>query len=151
MTVFEMRSYRKNSHSKYDLKVYLMWIPKYWKRVLTGKVAERTRDLLRQVCMEHAVHIISGKVACDHIHMFVSYGPQMVLSQLVQYLKGTSSRILLQEFAHLRKQFWGRHFWARGYIAISSGNITDEMIQHYIDEQEGEPMDDNQFLIDSTL
>ncbi len=149
--VSKMRSYRKNSHSKYDLKVHLIWIPKYRKRVLTGKVAERARDLLRQVCMKHEVYIISGKVASDHVHMFVSYRPQMALSQLVQYLKGTSSRILLQEFAHLRKQFWGRHFWARGYMAISSGNITDEMIQQYIDEQEGEPVDDNQFLIDSTL
>ena len=122
-----MRSYRKNSHSKYDLKVHLIWIPKYRKRVLTGKVA------------------------ADHVHMFVSYRPQQSLSQLVQYLKGSSSRILLQEFAHLRKQFWGRHFWARGYMAISSGNITDEMIQQYIDEQEGEPVDDCQFTIDSSL
>ncbi len=146
-----MRSYRKNSHSKYDLKVHLVWIPKYRKRVLTGKVAERARDLLRQVCMEHEVQIISGKIACDHVHMFISYRPQMALSKLVQYLKGTSSRILLQEFAHLRKQFWGRHLWGRGYMAVSSGNITDEMIQAYIDEQEGEPVDDYQFQIDSTL
>ena len=146
-----MRSYRKNSHSKYDLKVHLIWIPKYRKRVLTGKVAERTRDLLRQVCMEHEIYIISGKVSADHVHMFVSYKPQIALSKLVQYLKGTSSRILLQEFAHLRKQFWGRHFWARGYMAITSGNITDEMIQQYIDEQEGEPVDENQFQIYSTL
>ncbi|WP_173400490.1 transposase, partial [Rickettsia tamurae] len=48
-----MRSYRKNSHSQYDLKVHLIWIPKYRKRVLIGKVAERARDLLRQICMEH--------------------------------------------------------------------------------------------------
>ena len=101
--------------------------------------------------MEYEAHIISGKVAADHVHMFVSYRPQMALSKLVQYLKGTSSRVLLEEFAHLRKQFWGRHFWARGYMAISSGNITDEMIQQYIDEQEGEPLNDDQFLIDSTL
>ena len=146
-----IRSYRKNSHSKYDLKVHLIWIPKYSKRVLTGKVSERARDLLRQVCMEQEVHIISGKIASDHVHMFVSYRPQMAVSQLVQYLKGSSSRVLLQEFAHLRKQFWGRHFWARGYMAVSSGNITDEMIQQYIEEQEGEPVDENQFLIDSSL
>ena len=146
-----MRSYRRNSHSKYDLKVHLIWIPKYRKRVLIGKVAERTRDLLRQICMEHEVHIVSGKVAPDHVHMFVSYRPQQALSKLIQYLKGSSSRILLQEFAHLRKQFWGRHFWSRGYMAISSGNITDEMIHQYIDEQEGEPVDDNRFQIDSTL
>ena len=71
---------------------------------------------------------------------FVSYRPQVALSKLVQYLKGGSSRILLQEYASLRKQFWGRHLWTRGYMAISSGNITDELIQRYIEEQEGEPM-----------
>jgi putative transposase len=146
-----MRNYRKNSHSQYDLKVHLIWIPKYRKRVLTGKVAERARYLLRQICLEHEVYIISGKMAADHVHMFVSYKPQLALSKLVQYLKGTSSRVLLEEFAHLHKQFWGRHFWARGYMAISSGNITDEMIQQYIDEQEGEPVEHNQFLIDSSL
>ena len=71
------------------------------------------------------------------------------VSKLAQYLKGISSRILLQEFAHLRKQFWGRHFWSRGYLAVSSGNITDEMIHSYIDEQEGEPVqNDCRFQID---
>jgi len=146
-----MRSYRLNSHSKYDLKVHLIWIPKYRKRVLTGQVAERARDILRQICMEHEIHIVSGKVAADHVHLFVSYRPQIAVSKMVQYLKGTSSRILLQEFAQLRKQFWGRHLWARGYMAISSGNITDEMIQKYIEEQEGETVDDGRFQIDSSL
>ena len=146
-----MRRYRTNSHSKYDLKVHLIWVPKYRKRVLTGAVAERVRDVLRQISMEHEVHIISGKVSSDHVHMFLSYRPQLALSKLVQYLKGGSSRIMLQEFPRLRKQFWGRHLWARGYMAISSGNITDEMVQKYIDEQEGEPIDDNQFQIDPTL
>jgi putative transposase len=146
-----MRSYRLNTHSKYDLKVHLIWIPKYRKRVLTGQVAERTRDILRQICMEHEIHIVSGKVAADHVHMFVSYRPQMAVTKMVQYLKGTSSRILLQEFAQLRKQFWGRHLWARGYMAVSSGNITDEMIQKYIEEQEGETVDDGRFQIDSSL
>ena len=146
-----MRRYRTNSHSKYDLKVHLIWVPKYRKRVLTGSVAERVRDVLRQISMEHEVHIISGKVSSDHVHMFLSYRPQLALSKLVQYLKGGSSRIMLQEFPRLRKQFWGRHLWARGYMAISSGNITDDMVQKYIDEQEGEPIDDNQFQIDPTL
>ena len=104
-----MRKYRQNSHSKYDLKAHLVWIPKYRKRVLIGQVAERIRDLLKNICMEHEVHIISGKVVADHIHMFVSYKSQLAISRLVQYLKSTSSRLLLQEFNHLRKQFWGRH------------------------------------------
>jgi len=101
--------------------------------------------------MEHEAYIISGKVASDHIHMFVSYRPQLAISKLVQYLKGGSSRILLQEYSSLKKQFWGRHLWARGYMAISSGNITDELIQKYIEEQEGEPVEAGQFQIDSTV
>ena len=69
---------------------------------------------------------------------------------MVQWLKGISSRVLLQEFAHLRKAFWGKHFWARGYLAVSSGTITDDMIAQYIEEQEGEPLhDDSQFPIDT--
>ena len=68
----------------------------------------------------------------------------------MQWLKGISSRVLLQEFPHLHKKFWGRHFWARGYLAVSSGTITDEMIREYIDEQEGEQIaDDSRFPIDS--
>ena len=79
------------------------------------------------------------------------YRPQLAISKLVQYLKGNSSRILLQEYPSLRKQFWGRHLWSRGYIAVSSGNITDEVIQKYIEDQEGEPVEIGQFQIDSTL
>ena len=59
--------------------------------------------------------------------------------------------MLLQEFPHLRKKFWGRHFWGRGYLAVSSGTITDEMIQEYIEEQEGEQIaDDGRFPIDNS-
>lgn len=146
-----MRRYKLGAHTKTDLKVHLIWIPKYRKRVLVGPVATRARDILRQVAMEHELEIITGKVSADHVHMFIGYRPTQSISKMVQWLKGTSSRVLLQEFAHLGKQFWGRHFWARGYMAVSSGNITDEMIQAYIEEQEGEPMvDDSRFQIDST-
>ena len=144
-----MRNYRLGAHTKTDLKVHIVWIPKYRKRVLEGAVAVRVRDLLRQIAQEHEVHILSGKVAKDHIHVFISYRPNQSISQIVQWLKGISSRVMLQEFAHLRRQFWGRHLWARGYLAVSSGTITDDMIQKYIDEQEGEQVaDDSQFPID---
>ena len=146
-----MRKYRLGAHTKHDLKVHLIWIPKYRKPVLVGPVALRVRDLLRQIAMEHELHIISGKVARDHVHLLLSYRPPQDISQIVQWLKGISSRVLLQEFPHLRKQFWGKHFWARGYLAVSSGTITDAMIQDYIAEQEGEPVhDDSQFRIDDT-
>ena len=144
-----MRLYKLGAHTKTDLKAHLVWIPKYRKKVLTGQVAIRTRDVLRQIALEHEIDIITGKVSIDHVHMFISYRPTQNISKIMQWLKGISSRILLSEFAHLRKQFWGRHFWARGYLAVSSGNITDEMIQKYIEEQEGEPVaDDSRFQID---
>ena len=127
-----------------------MWVPKYRKPVLTGEVAIRVRDLIRQIAAEHELEIVSGKVARDHVHVFVSYRPHQQVSQIMQWLKGISSRVLLQEFPHLRKKFWGRHFWARGYLAVSSGTITDEMVQEYINEQEGEQIaDDGRFPIDN--
>ena len=145
-----MRRYRLGAHTKSDLKVHLVWIPKYRKAVLTGEVAIRARDLIREIAMEHELAIISGKVARDHVHVFLSYRPNQDVSQIMQWLKGISSRVLLQEFPHLRKRFWGRHFWARGYLAVSSGTITDEMIKEYIDEQEGEQIaDDSRFQIDN--
>ena len=144
-----MRLYKLGAHTKTDLKVHLVWVPKYRKRVLTGQVAIRTRDVLRQIAMEHEITIITGKISSDHIHMFVAYPPTHAISKIMQWLKGISSRILLSEYAHLKKQFWGRHFWARGYLAVSSGNITDDMIQEYIQEQEGEPVtEDSRFQID---
>ena len=144
-----MGRYKIGTHTKKELKVHLVWIPKYRKRVLTGEVATRTRDILRQIAIEHELDIITGKVSSDHVHMFISYRPTMNISKIMQWLKGISSRILISEFPHLKKQFWGRHLWARGYLAVSSGNITDEMIQQYIEEQEGEPViDDSRFQID---
>ena len=144
-----MRLYKLGAHTKTDLKVHLVWIPKYRKRVLIGPLAIRTRDLLRQIAMEHEIEIITGKVSSDHIHMFIAYRPTQNVSKIMQWLKGISSRVLLSEFPHLKKKFWGKHFWARGYLAVSSGNITDEMIHEYIENQEGEPIsDDSRFQID---
>ena len=144
-----MRRYLLGAHTKTDLKVHVLWLPKYRKRILTGPVAIRARDVLRQIALEHELEIITGKVASDHVHRFIAYRPTHTISQIMPWLKGISSRILRSEFPHLRKQFWGRHLWARGYLAVSSGNITDEMIQKYIEEQEGEPVsDDSRFQID---
>ena len=138
------------AHTKTDLKVHLVWVPMYRQTVLTGEAAVRVRDHLRQIAAEHELEIVSGKVARDHIHMFAPYRPNQSVSQITQWLKGISSRVLLQEFPHLRKKFWGRHLWARDYLAVSSGTNTDEMIREYIDEQEGEQLaGDSRFPIDN--
>ena len=146
-----MRHYRLGAHTKTDLKVHIVWIPKYRKKFLVGDVAVRVRDIVRQIALEHDLIIVSGKIARDHVHVFISHRPNQDVSKIVQWLKGISSRVILQEFPHIKRQCWGRHLWARGYLAVSSGTITDEMIHKYIKEQEGEPIEvDSQFQIDQT-
>jgi len=138
-----MENYRKGSHTLYDLKFHLVWITKYRKQVLKGAVAERVRELIREICKVNDVEIIKGHVSKDHIHMFVSVPPRISISKLMQYLKGKTSHKMMFEFKHLQRQFWGKHIWARGYFAVSSGNVTDEVIMQYIENQDIEDKDDN--------
>ncbi len=138
-----MENYRKGSHTVYDLKYHLVWITKYGKKVLMGPVAERLRELIRQICKANEVDILKGHVSKDHIHLLVSVPPQLSVSKLVQYLKGKSSIKLQQEFKHLQKEYWGRHIWARGYFAASSGKVTDEIIAEYINKQDIPKPDDD--------
>ena len=135
--------YRKSAHTTYDLKYHLVWITKYRKPVLRGAEGLRARDLIRQTCATLDVEIITGHVAVDHVHLLVSVPPQVSGSQLMQRIKGRSSRRMLDEFEDLKKQFWGRHLWARGYFAVSSGNVTDDVIARYIEMQGNLPPDDD--------
>jgi putative transposase len=131
-----MNQYRKTSHAVYDIKFHVVWITKYRKPVLSGEIAIRLRDLIREICKSMDVEIIKGHVSKDHLHLLVSVPPHLSVSKLVQYLKGKSSRKLLSEYKRLAKQFWGRHLWARGYFVASSGNVTDEVIAKYIEMQQ---------------
>jgi putative transposase len=144
-------SYRKTSHGVYDLKYHVVWITKYRKPVLRGEIAKRLRELVRQTCKQQDVYILSGHVAVDHVHLLVSVPPNVSVSELMQRIKGRSSRKMLQEFGELNRQFWGRHLWARGYFAASSGNVTDEVIKQYIESQGQEPStDEDNFAIGET-
>ena len=127
-----MENYRKSSHCTYDIKYHIVWITKYRKPVIVGKIAHRTRELIRMVCTTNEVEIIAGHVGKDHIHLLVSVPPHLSASKLVQYIKGNTSRKLQMEYKELNKQFWGQHLWARGYFVASSGNVTDEVIAQYI-------------------
>lgn len=96
----------------------------------------RVRDLIREICATHSIQILRGHVSKDHVHIFISMPPQISVSKIAQYLKGKTSRKLLQEDVQLRKKFWGQHLWGRGYFAVSSGTITDEAIMKYIETQD---------------
>ncbi len=131
-----MNTYRKGSHSLFDLKVHVVWITKYRKPVLSGEVGQRLRDIIRRICEEQEVEILAGNVRLDHVHLLVSIPPKLSVSKLMQRLKGVSARRLLQSNKKLQKEFWGRHLWARGYFAVSSGNVTDDVIAEYIKNQD---------------
>lgn len=133
-----MTDYRHGAHTLFRIHLHLVWVTKYRKPVMTGEVGLRVRELLREICGTHDVTIIKGHVSKDHVHLFVSVPPQVTISRLVQMLKGKSSYKLLFEFPHLKKKFWGRHLWARGYFCVSSGNVTDEVIKEYIANQSQE-------------
>ena len=139
-----LMSYRKTAHSVYDLKYHVVWITKYRKPVLRGEVALRLRELIRQTCASLEVYIISGHVSADHVHLLLSVPPHLAVSELVQRLKGRSSRRLLEEFGELSRQYWGRHLWARGYFAVSTGNVTDEVIRQYIESHGEMPSEDDE-------
>ncbi len=132
-----MQNYRKGSHTVYDLKYHIVWITKYRKPVMVGDIATRVRDLIREISRAMDVEIIKGHVSRDHVHLFVSIPPHISLSNYLKSVKGKSSRKLLSEFRRLAKAFWGRHLWARGYFAASSGNVTDEVVEEYIRLQQG--------------
>ena len=138
-----MQNYRKTSHTTYDCKYHIVWITKYRKKVMVGALAERVRDLIRGICKEHEVEIIKGHISKDHVHLFVSVPPHLAVSRLVQYLKGKSSYKLMAENKALSREFWGRHVWGRGYFVASSGNITDEVIMEYIENQDNEKKDED--------
>jgi len=124
-----MSEYRKGSHTVYDLKYHVVWITKYRKAVLRGEIGIRLRELIRQTCEILDIYIEKGHIAPDHVHLLLSVPPQHAISDVIQRLKGRSSRMMLEEFGELSRQFWGRHLWARGYFVASSGKVTDEVIK----------------------
>lgn len=129
---------RKSSHVQYDIQYHLVWTTKYRYRVLNGKIAERTRELIRQSCNSMNVDIIKGSIGREHIHMLVSCPPDLLVSKLVQQLKEKTSRILLSKYKNLKKIYWGQHLWASGYFCRSVGFVTQEVNKEYIENQQEE-------------
>ena len=134
-----MAEYRKGSHSVSRLTVHVVWVTKYRYHVLKGDIQSRCRDLIVQICNAENVRILKGVVSKDHVHVHLEYPPSMSVSELIKKIKGRTSRLLQQEFPTLGKKYWGRHFWAVGYGAWSTGNITDEMVQEYLEHHRDKP------------
>ena len=138
---------RKGSHTVSRLTCHIVWVTKYRYHVLIGDVQKRCRVLLIQVCESEEVKILKGVISKDHVHMHIEYAPQHSISNLVKRMKGRSSHLLQREFPHLGERYWGSHFWATGYGVWSSGNITDDMVNEYLEHHRKGTGDTNEDFI----
>jgi putative transposase len=125
--------YSSGSHRLFHHRYHIIWAQKYRYKVLQGEVRTRVRDIIRQVCAEMGVTIVSGALSRDHVPMFVEIPPHVSVSDFVRRAKARSSRAIRQEFEHVRKSIWRQRFRARGCLSTTSGNITDDVIQDYLD------------------
>ena len=138
---------RKGSHTTTRLTCHIVWATKYRYHVLRGDIQKRCRELIIQIVDVEEVEILKGVVSKDHIHIHIEYPPRISISQMVKRMKGRTSRMLQQEHPKLKKRYWGRHFWATGYGAWSTGNITDEMVQAYLEHHRSKKDDDDSDFI----
>ncbi len=128
--------------------MHLIFVTKYRYKVLKGEIKLRCRDLLRQDCNALDIRILKGVVSTDHVHIHIEYAPKLSVSEISKQLKGRSSTKLQKEYPELKRRYWGNRFWSRGYGAFSSGNITEAMVQDYIEGHRKNPNDkgDNFFV-----
>ena len=140
---------RHGSHTVSRLTAHLVWVTKYRYPVLKGEIQKRCRELIIQICDSEDVKILKGAVGKEHIHMLIEYPPSKSISDLVKHLKGRTSRMLQQEYPELKRRYWGRHFWVIGYGAWSTGNVSESVVQEYLEHhRESSNQDSENFLLD---
>ena len=129
------REYWTEVHTKHRLKYHIVWIPKYRKRILSGKLAVRPDELLKQACDINRWKIEELNIQTDHIHILIQLRSDKSLAKTVPILKGGSSRAIRKEFPKLDEFLWGNSLWADGYFAETVGIASEDMINKYIQEQ----------------
>lgn len=130
-----MSQYAKNSGAVFSLKYHLVWCPKYRRPVLEGAIEKRLREVIEDVRAEHAWTIHALEVMPDHVHLFIESDPIYSVAEIVNRLKGASSRILRSEFPALRSRL--PTLWSRSYYAGTVGAVSDAVVRRYIESQKG--------------
>ena len=129
-------AYWTNAHTKHRLRVHLVWVPKYRRRVLQGAVSVRLEALLRQAAQINRWQIHELAIQSDHVHLLIQIRPPEAVSMVVNLLKGGTSRVLRAEFPELEEFLWGDSFWADGYFAESVGQVEEAIVRAYIRNQQ---------------
>jgi len=135
---------RRGFHCKHNINYHIIWIPKYRKSILKGKVAEVLRTIIEGQCQEIKAELLALEIMPDHIHLFIGCKPTHRPCEIVHKLKGNTSIQLRRCFPDLRylgyKQHFGKGFkalWAVGYYCGSAGHVSQDAVKRYILEQEG--------------
>jgi putative transposase len=129
---------RSGSHCRYSLQYHLVWISKYRRSFLVGEIAERLKQILKEIAHDYRIHIIAMEVMPDHVHMLIEAPPKYAPAKIVQLFKGISSRRLRQEFLDLIKRYIWKEgtLWAIGYyIGSVSDKVSTELVKGYIRNQ----------------
>jgi putative transposase len=130
---------RRGAHTVYRLAYHFVWIPRYRRKVLTGDVAQRLKELIREVCAARDWEVEALTVRSDHVHLFVSCPPRDSPAKVMNVLKSITARELYAEFPRLRRSHWGGKLWATGYYVGSAGDhVTSDLIKRYIEYQADE-------------
>ena len=133
--------YRCGAHTILDLQYHFVWKTKYSYPVLRGDVGLRLRAVISEICRQYGLSIVRGHVRAHHVHVLVNAPSYLSPGKIAQYLKGKSSYLLQRDFPELKKRYWGRHLWSRGYFCATVGAVTEEMIKRYIEDQAEMPLE----------
>jgi len=126
-----MSRLQKLAHTVWECKYHVVWCPKYRFRILNGEVGKSLRAIIRQLCEWKQIEILAGNVQTDHIHLVISFPPKYSVAEVIGFLKGKSAIKLFDRHVDLKKRYWGRHFWAKGYC-VSTVGLNEEQIKKYV-------------------
>jgi len=125
------------SHTQWDCKYHVVFIPKYRRKVLYGELRRYLGEVFRQLAMQRESRVEEGHLMADHVHMMVAIPPKYSVAQVVGYIKGKSAIHIARTFGERKRNFVGQHFWARGYFVSTVGR-DEHIIREYIRKQEAE-------------
>ncbi len=127
--------YQSLSHSKWDCKYHLVFVPKYRRKVLFGQIRKELGPIFHELAKQKGCRIIEGHIMPDHVHMCIEIPPKIAVSSLVGFIKGKSAIAIARKFSGKQRNFNGEHFWARGY-AVSTVGFEVEEVRAYIRDQD---------------
>jgi putative transposase len=132
-----LSNYQSLSHTKWECKYHVVFIPKYRKKRIYGGIRRELGDVLRRLAEQRESRIEEGHLQSDHVHMMISIPPKYSVSQVIGYIKGKSAIHIARTFAGRKRNFVGQHFWARGYFVSTVGR-DETVIREYIQQHEAE-------------